>query len=111
MKIGQLFSVTHVGTQVDTQYQINENQDQCSQGQCYTVGLKLRRKDPYTPKGTSSILMRRMESILVGRDSAVTDQWSLSPLQSVIDPPAPSMTGTRERKSYGCTNTMNYHSM
>ena len=44
-----------------------------------------------------------MKIILVGRDSAVTGQRSLSPLQSVIDPPAPSMTGTRERKSYGCT--------
>jgi len=30
-----------------------------------------------------------MKIILVGRDSAVTGQWSLSPLQSVIDPPAP----------------------
>jgi hypothetical protein len=44
-----------------------------------------------------------VKTILVGRDSAVTGQWRLSPLQSVIDPPAPSMTGTRERKSYGCT--------
>jgi hypothetical protein len=47
--------------------------------------------------------VREMSIILVGRDSEVTGQWSLFPSQSVIDPPAPSMTGTNERKSYGCT--------
>jgi hypothetical protein len=46
---------------------------------------------------------RRLGIILVGRDSEVTGQWSLFPSQSVIDPPAPSITGTNDRKSYGCT--------
>jgi hypothetical protein len=78
------------------------------------VGLRLPRKDREIAKKKQKqkppILMRRMKIILVGCDSAVTGQWSLSPLQSVINPPAPSMTGTRARKSYGCTNTINYHS-
>ena len=40
-------------------------------------------------------------SILVTPESGEASQWSWFPFQSVMTPPAPSMTGISERKSYG----------
>lgn len=39
--------------------------------------------------------------ILVAGENGEASQVSLSPFQSVMMPPAPSMTGTNARKSYG----------
>jgi hypothetical protein len=41
-------------------------------------------------------------SVLVALESGEATQWSWFPFQSVITPPAPSITGISERKSYGC---------
>lgn len=41
-------------------------------------------------------------SVLVAHESGEATQWSWFPFQSVITPPAPSITGISERKSYGC---------
>lgn len=52
-------------------------------------------------KATKNDIKIRRKDILVAIENGEASQNSLSPFQSVMTPPAPSITGTSARKSYG----------